>query len=147
MPFVSVLFETPSDVNSLELEVFAKTIYGEARGENYITQELIAWVIRNRKEKGGWYGDSYSKVCLKPYQFSCWNRDDPNYKKLLAPHGTAWETAKAIAAIVTVAPESRNPIPDVLHYVDVSLKDNLPQWAQNMQKIKFPLAPNIIFLK
>lgn len=67
-----------------ELEVLAKTIYGEARGERVEGMEAVACVILNRakvaKDKGGkfWWGNDVKSVCLKPYQFSCWNDNDPN---------------------------------------------------------------------
>lgn len=28
-------------------------------------------------------GGSYAGVCQKPYQFSCWNKTDPNYEFLI----------------------------------------------------------------
>lgn len=66
-------------------DILARTIYGEARGElsKFGKKSLcaIANVIFNRLEKGC-YGSSVKDVCLKPYQFSCWNKNDPNYGKL-----------------------------------------------------------------
>ena len=61
-----------------DIAVMAKTIWGEARGEHYEGQVAVGWVIRNRCETGGWFGNSIREVCLKPYQFSCWNNDDCN---------------------------------------------------------------------
>jgi len=29
-----------------------------------------------------WWGEGYAGVCQKPWQFSCWNRNDPNYAYL-----------------------------------------------------------------
>ena len=50
--------------------------------------EAVAAVILNRvriaRERGGyWWGDTIIRVCQKPYQFSCWNKHDPNYGRLL----------------------------------------------------------------
>ena len=39
-------------------------------------------LIMNRKAADTWYGQSVAAVCLKPYQFSCWNPGDPNLPKL-----------------------------------------------------------------
>ena len=49
----------------------------------------VANVIMNRvkvaEEDGGkWWGNNIIQVCQKPYQFSCWNRSDPNFRKLQA---------------------------------------------------------------
>lgn len=32
------------------------------------------------------FGKNLREVCLKPYQFSCWNSNDPNLKLLLEPN-------------------------------------------------------------
>ena len=73
---------------ALEVDTMARTIWGEARGEGSIGMQAVAAVIRNRlnvsKQKGKfWWGNSIIEICQKPYQFSCWNRDDPNYRKVL----------------------------------------------------------------
>lgn len=72
----------------LEIDTFARTIWGEARGEGSIGMQAVAFVVLNRlnvsKQKGKfWWGNSIIEICRKPYQFSCWNRDDPNCRKLL----------------------------------------------------------------
>lgn len=60
------------------IDVLARTIYGEARGEFYQGMAAVASVVMNRVFKGGWWGDDVISVCLKPWQFSCWNSKDPN---------------------------------------------------------------------
>lgn len=51
----------------------ARTVWGEARGEPWIGQVAVAWVIRNRVARPGWWGRDYESVCLAPRQFSCWD--------------------------------------------------------------------------
>lgn len=51
--------------------------------------QAVAAVILNRvkvaQDRGKyWWGGSIIQVAQKPYQFSCWNRSDPNFKKLQA---------------------------------------------------------------
>lgn len=67
-----------------QIDVVARTLWGEARGEGYTGMQAVANVIMNRVERGGWYGLTPSEVCKKPYQFSCWLKSDPNYNKLTA---------------------------------------------------------------
>ena len=67
-----------------DIEITARTVYGEARGELEAGMIAVAWVIRNRAEKGGWWGDTPEKACLMPWQFSCWNKADPNLEKIKA---------------------------------------------------------------
>lgn len=75
--------------DDLAVDVLARTLWGEARGEGTAGMTAVACVVLNRvniaQEKGGyWWGKDIISVCQKPYQFSCWNRSDPNYKKLQA---------------------------------------------------------------
>lgn len=73
-----------------DLDIMAKTLYAEARGEPEEGMLAVGWVIRNRAERSGYAGSlvgsngAVSAVCLAPWQFSCWNKDDPNYPKLEA---------------------------------------------------------------
>jgi hypothetical protein len=65
-----------------EIDILARTIWGEARGESDAGKAGVAWVVQNRAMIGGWWGDDIVEVCLKPYQFSCWNHNDPNRKQM-----------------------------------------------------------------
>ena len=61
-----------------------RTVWAEARGEIPEGWTAVAWVIRNRVEDPAWWGNTPKGVCQKPWQFSCWNTNDPNRAKLLA---------------------------------------------------------------
>lgn len=67
-------------------EVFLRTIWGEARGEGITGMQAVACVVINRanSETTTWWGTNVRSVCLKRWQFSCWNIGDPNRAKLLA---------------------------------------------------------------
>lgn len=70
-----------------ELEIFAKTVFGEARGEKLSGMEAVANVILNRVKHAQrigsyWWGKTIEEVCLKPFQFSCWNKNDANFALL-----------------------------------------------------------------
>ncbi len=76
--------KTPEDA----IDTLARTLYGEARGEKVRGIEAVASVIINRVEKalkrgGYWWGNDVETVCLRPWQFSCWNANDPNRDKIL----------------------------------------------------------------
>lgn len=71
----------------LDIDILARTIWGEARGETEQGMQAIACVVMNRLKKarennGYWWGDTVRAICQKPYQFSCWNADDPNASKI-----------------------------------------------------------------
>lgn len=68
-----------------DIDIVARTVYGEARGESRLGRVAVAYTIRNRVEadlfgdgKADWWGEGYEAVCLKPWQYSCWNANDPN---------------------------------------------------------------------
>ncbi|MDR1982801.1 MAG: cell wall hydrolase [Holosporaceae bacterium] len=67
-----------------DLDILARTLYGEGRGELYkfgiASLMAIASVVVNRKNKN--FAETISDVCLAPYQFSCWNSKDVNYEKI-----------------------------------------------------------------
>lgn len=72
---------------ALEADILARTLFGEARGEGAAGMEAVASVVLNRvahaRKKGGyWWGNTIIEVCHKPYQFSCWNKNDPNLKRI-----------------------------------------------------------------
>ena len=72
------------------IEILARTIWGEARSEGVEGMKAITCVVLNRvsiaQKRGGhfWWGHDIQSVCLKPWQFSCWKKNDPNRQKVLA---------------------------------------------------------------
>jgi spore germination cell wall hydrolase CwlJ-like protein len=88
-------------------EILARTLWGEARGEGLAGQLAVAWTIRNRVFDGkdkSWWGEGYAGVCLKPWQFSCWNSNDPNYAFLSGakpiPAGQFKQAMEAANAVI-----------------------------------------------
>lgn len=65
-------------------DILARTLYGEARGEFQKTDgglaALIAVgnVIMNRVKHPTCFQRTVQEVCQHPFQFSCWNANDPN---------------------------------------------------------------------
>jgi len=67
-----------------EVDIVARTIYGEARGEygrkdgGLAALVAVGNVIINRMKDKRRYGETLIRICQKPYQFSCWLKGDPN---------------------------------------------------------------------
>lgn len=59
-------------------DTMARTIWGEARGCGVIAMRGVACVILNRAAHPKWWGSDIVSCCTAPWQFSCWNRNDPN---------------------------------------------------------------------
>jgi N-acetylmuramoyl-L-alanine amidase len=115
------------------IDVLARTLYGEARGEQVRGKEAVACVILNRVEKAlkkghYWWGNDVENVCLRPWQFSCWNPNDPNREKVLVVDATN----KVFATCLRVARRAIyggviDPTNGATHYHVVGL---LPSWAR-----------------
>ena len=64
-----------------DLEIAARTVFGEARGESYEGKKAVAWVLKNRwlSTRGQFAkDDTLATACLRHRQFSAWNAGDPN---------------------------------------------------------------------
>lgn len=65
-----------------DIDILARTLYGEARGEGKMGMEAVANVVLNRMhlaDQHSHFGDgSAESACKAPWQFSCWNANDPN---------------------------------------------------------------------
>lgn len=82
------------------IDQLSRTLWGEARGCGREGMMRVAAVILNRAKNSRWWGHDIPSVCRAPYQFSCWNSDDPNLPKLLAvtPADPWYNVALAVAA-------------------------------------------------
>jgi N-acetylmuramoyl-L-alanine amidase len=109
--------------------VLARTVWGEARGESNEGLQAVASVILNRAARPGWWGDSVDSVCLHPFQFSCWNKRDPNRAKLLAVGETDTAFAECVAIEeAALASGLEDKTDGATHYHTAS---TMPKWAVN----------------
>ncbi|MCQ3000445.1 cell wall hydrolase [Pseudomonas syringae] len=124
-------------VSDKDRDILARTLWGEARGEGLNGQIAVAWTIRNRVDmdlnndgKPDWWGEGYSGVCLKAYQFSCWNKNDPNYVFLSGARQIPFrELAQArIAADLVIDGKQPDPTGGATHYYATSMP-KAPAWA------------------
>lgn len=113
----------------VDLEVMARTIYGEARGESFTGQVAVGNVILNRARRGGWFGASIAAVCQKPWQFSCWNANDPNRDKLLAVDLTSEALRTAVQACLAAV--ERDLTSGSTHYYAKHIAP--PAWAKGLR--------------
>lgn len=60
------------------IDTLARTIWGESRNQGREGMECVANVVMNRVSRAAWWGNDVCSVSLHPYQFSCWNENDPN---------------------------------------------------------------------
>lgn len=110
----------------------AKTIWGEARGEGLQGMQAVANVVMNRVNAASWYGASIKDVVLKPYQFSCWNENDPNRAKIdkLSIEDLAASGALNVARQV-ISGKLKDITGGATNYHATSVN---PAWAEKMTK-------------
>lgn len=100
--------------------LLARLIWGEARGELPVGQLAVAHVVVNRVELGRYGAKGGLKgVILKPWQFSCFDANDPNLPLLLQPPMREPFTcclllAELVLVGLTVDPTGGLPITSIL---------------------------------
>lgn len=117
------------DFTRQDIETLAETIYGEARGELYkfgiASLIAVANVVVNRKRKN--FAKSIHDICTAPYQFSCWNKNDPNYLKIVDKTKDCIVYGKCMEVAENVLLEKWPDLTDGCdHYHERSIK---PYWA------------------
>lgn len=110
-----------------DLEVLARTLYGEARAFDEIDAAAIACVVLNRVEYRNWPGTA-REVCLQPKQFSCWNETDPNRTRiLLVERGHQWFDRCWEIAADALAGKIKDPTRSSTHYHTRAVH---PSWSK-----------------
>lgn len=131
--------ETPPTTNPeiphdyADIDTLAKTLWGEARGEPDQGKVAVAWVIRNRASRPRFAGPLLGKegaaaqVCRAPYQFSCWNEDDPNRPYLMTLDPSHYTLERTIAEGVLTGTLS-DPTQGADHYHTIAAPGWAPAW-------------------
>ena len=119
-----------------DLDILARTLWGEARGEGLIGMEAVAHVVHNRVAAKSWWGHDIVGVCHKAWQFSCWNVNDPNRTKLLQLTTATASFSVALAAarsVMKLESEGRratvDPTDGATHYYAPRVMST-PNWAR-----------------
>lgn len=101
-----------------DLAIAARTVFGEARGEAYAGKKAVAHVLFNRLRAAELPqgGATLAAVCLRPLQFSCWNRDDPNLAALLAAGFDGPALRESLRAVLEACDEP-DPTGGATHYL------------------------------
>lgn len=99
----------------------------EASGEGDEGMIAVAYVLLNRMKDGRW-GDNLAEVCLAPEQFSCWNTNDPNRKRMARMKNA---DPLALGALSALGKAFRGAIVDptlgATHYYSTDVGE--PDWA------------------
>lgn len=132
----------PPDAAALgdDISTLARTLWGEARGEGPQGMEAVAHVVFNRIAARSWWGRDVVSVCRKPWQFSCWNSNDPNAQRLLGltlADGDFRLAVDAARRVATADAQGLRRLPDgdptqgaTHYYAPASVAT--PRWARGL---------------
>lgn len=90
-------------IRLLRLFTLALACWREARGESTLGKLLVAQTIENRVRDPRW-PDTYIGVITQPWQFSAFNKDDPNALLFPTELDPAWPDCVAVAECVLNTP-------------------------------------------
>jgi len=128
-----------TDSVDVDIDILARTIYGEARGEGDEGMEAVACVVMNRYKSHKWYSGftindgikvpSIAQTCLKKMQFSCWNKNDPNLQKIkrVTPEDKIFKQCLKIAR-AAICGNLKDFTGGAVYY---HTRDIKPKWAVN----------------
>jgi len=111
--------------------VLAATAWMEDRSGGKAGMQAVMNVVCNRADNPRWWGRDIVSVCLKPMQFSAWNRGSsqiPKVKVAMADGDLQWATALDLATLA-VAGE----LPDLTDNADsyyAASDPSPPAWAE-----------------
>ncbi len=93
------------------IDLLARTIYGEAEGEILKGKKGVAWVVRNRVEYDGEWGNTYKDVILNGgFDGLTGGGLEPDL------NSTAWADSLSIAKTIKTVATSDNPISNCLWF-------------------------------
>lgn len=125
------------------IDILARTIWGEARGDGYDGMLAVANVINNRANVGGWWGTTIVSVAWAKQQFSAWNEDDVNLDKMLGVKEHENQSFKQALEIARGVVEQRldDNTSGATHYHTTAVS---PSWADN-EKIVARIGSHIFY--
>jgi N-acetylmuramoyl-L-alanine amidase len=130
-----------TDASDFDIEIMARTVYGEARGESRTTQLGVAAAMVNRHKAGKWFsGETLAECCAmhaagnKYGQFSCWNVFDPNYSQMFRVDENNLILVQCRGCVNEALGEA--PQDDIVrgatHYANLNVCD--PDWVDSATK-------------
>lgn len=150
-------------VSEHDLDIATRTVYGEARSAPVDDDAGVVWVLVNRareaqayinrtgKARHPLFGDgTVASAALMPWQFSCWNSNDPNLPKMRALSSTD-PSYRACRAVVEAVVSGRvlDPTRGSKHYLTTVLLRQInaspkAHWAKGLTSAVV-LGPHAFF--
>jgi len=123
-----MMMDLRDDVSFRDIWAIYQTVWGEARGETYQGKLAVANVILNRVRDPRWPDTAY-RVCHDKWQFSAWNENNPNRKKMQRLRADDLNEECMEATLYAVASDD-DPTKGATHYFAQYI--DTPRWAKEM---------------
>lgn len=132
-----------------DIDIAARTIAREAGGEMFEGQVAVGEVLINRVRKAleiaKYQGKAQTndhtiaQACLRPWQFSCWNLNDPNRGKCMSLNGSSEWYQKAEKAFMQAWSTESDLTKGATSYHTVATPKGYetrwpPKWAASMTR-------------
>jgi spore germination cell wall hydrolase CwlJ-like protein len=141
---VAVPLPAPEIVPAEEIDVvdahwMALTMWGEARNGGEEAMRAVGHVIDNRR-RAGTHGKYATETVSAAWQFSAWNKNDPNYPAMMnidrlrpdSEDHRMWLEAKRVAAEI-LSGASADPTGGALFYHTAAVS---PRWSAGLAPIR-----------
>lgn len=127
------------DIDVVDAHWMALTMWGEARNGGEEAMRAVGHVIDNRRRSGA-HGTYATETVSEAWQFSAWNRNDPNYPAMLnidklrpdSGDYAMWLTAKRVAAEI-LSGASADPTGGALFYHTAAVS---PRWSSGLAPVR-----------
>lgn len=138
-PSVATVEAASVEIDVVDARWMALTMWGEARGQGAEAMRAVGHVIDNRR-RAGLHGAYVTDTVSAAFQFSCWNRDDPNREAMMnigslrpgSRDHRQWLLARSIADQI-MAGRSADPTGGALFYHRV---DVAPAWSEGIAPVR-----------
>ena len=117
---------------ALEIDVLARTLWGEAGWQGSALMHAVAHVVLNRVRAAedfgrDWWGGTIIQVCQQPFQFRCWNANNRMHRKILRvrANNPYFAAARTLAAGALIG-LGDDPTAGATHYHAAGAA---PEWA------------------
>lgn len=126
------------EIDVVDAHWMALTMWGEARNGGEEAMRAVGHVIDNRR-RARTHGRYATETVSAAWQFSAWNRNDPNYPAMLnidrlrpdSLDHARWLTAKRVAAEI-LSGASRDPTGGALFYHTAAVS---PRWSAGLAPV------------
>ena len=123
------------EIDVVDAHWMALTMWGEARNGGEEAMRAVGHVIDNR-HRAGTHGTYVTEAVSEAYQFSCWNKGDPNYAAMLNIDGLRpgsrdqlmWLAARRLADEI-LSGRSADPTGGALFYHTAAVS---PRWSAGL---------------